>query len=181
VFLRKAPVATIANEKRGTQKKVKETPGPAHYQSIKYTNAGPKFVIGIKSQYDVTGSNKKNTPGVGSYNPGQSKDASAKVKHAPKFSFGREARKGIPTQSGPAPNQYSPDKREKYRAPRPFIPQSMRLGSAPHGQIRKGRSMTALKLSMNEQRPGPGAYYLPATFANSKGYELGGSNQFQRV
>jgi len=161
---------------------MKETPGPAHYQRTQYTNAGPKFVIGIKSHYDVTGSKKKNTPGVGSYNLGQSKDASGKAKHAPKFSFGRAARKGIPTKTGPAPNQYSPDKSDKYRAPRPFIPQSMRLGSAPHGQIRKGRSMTSLiNAQTNDQRPGPGAYYLPITFANSKRYELGGGNQFQIV
>ena len=133
-------------------------------------------MIGIKSYYDVTGAKKKNTPGVGSYNVGESSDFSAKVKQAPRCAFGREKRVGIPVKQGPAPNQYTPDKQAKFRAPRPFVPQSVRLGSAPTGAIRKGRSMTSFKVS--REQPGPGEYYLPTAFGNSKGYELVGTNNF---
>ena len=54
------------------------TPGPAHYKKERcYKNEGPKFVIGMKSTYDVTGSKKRTTPGVGAYNVNESSGFSA--------------------------------------------------------------------------------------------------------
>ena len=156
------------------------TPGPSHYK-IHRQNAGPKFVIGIKSSYQITSSKKKTTPGVGSYNVRESNGFSAKSPNAPRCSFGRAIRKGIPIKDGPSPSQYSPTRMEKIRAPRPFIPSSSRLGSAPLG-MRRGRSVTNLKdLRANRQVPGPGEYYLPATIGNVSSYERTGNGVFQKV
>ena len=181
MFLKKAPVIAIPNEKREMQKKLEITPGPSHYRKeYCYKPEGPKFVIGIKSHYDVTGAKKRTTPGVGAYNVNESAEFSASIKQAPRCSFGKEKRKGIPIKTGPAPNQYAPSQVEKWRAPRPFIAQSLRLGSAGSLGLKKGRSMTSLK-SGRAEAPGPGAYYLPTTFANSKGYDIAGSAAFQKV
>ena len=75
------------------QKKVDITPGPSHYRKEQcYKNEGPKFVIGIKSHYEVTSAKKRTTPGAGAYNVIESSDFSASNKKAPRCSFGKEKR-----------------------------------------------------------------------------------------
>ena len=79
------------------------TPGPDHYKKETYfKNAGPKFVIGIKTNSKL--SKKKTVPGPGSYNIRESIDFSASKKTAPRCAFGREKRQGIQIKIGPAPN-----------------------------------------------------------------------------
>ncbi len=132
----------------------------------------------MKCYYDKTKDKKVSTPGVGSYNIRESSSFQSKIKKVPRCAFGREKRQGVQIKLGPAPNAYSPVRNEKYRAPRPFIPMSVRLGSAAPGSLKKGKSLTSIKVSSGQ--PGPGEYYLPTSFGNSKGYE-GGNNNFQKV
>lgn len=72
-----------------------ETPGPLDYKKENnFKHQGPKFLIG-KADRERSDSREK-YPGVGSYNLEQGNRFSSKLKSAPRCSFGRQKRKGLP-------------------------------------------------------------------------------------